>query len=579
MGPETFRRGRLIRHRALLLSVALLLTAAPGALAPRPSDAAQKGLGAAVAPLRLIPTGGSPISVRGLNSYFGSIELGSASDGLVVSNRLPLERYLLGLAEVPLSWPEEALKAQAVAARTYALYTLAQPAGGSAAVYDFDICASVQCQVFSGADVVAPLLGARWRAAVEQTNGQAITYEEQPILARYHSTSGGQTLDNPQAFPTEPAFPYLRSVPSPTEQGSPLFRWTVDFPLSRLQRILIEGGMWDQGLGRLVEVGSRPSSSGLHYPDLVLRGRSRSSVVTAEEFRTMARDVAPRLFPADYPSLGPTSSGRLPETLPSNRIDVFTRGKTVRVIGRGWGHGVGMSQWGAHGLASRGADYLEILTHYYTGVEVGRVEDPGPIEVGVAWARPSVTVDGEFKIVDGRGHTLVKDGIGSWNFRWAGAGVVEIDPPQGYGLPLTVGIVKAPKRVQVGESVYLTVALSRPARVRTVTKADTAYEDPGVRIAAAGRRRIVWPAPLEEGLFSVRVEARAGPTRSRTRPVEIEVFSKPLDSGPAADVAADGDDSESPSGGASGLLIAVSVAAAVAGLLVVSGWVRRRMQP
>lgn len=574
MGLEALRRGRLIRYRSCLLLAALLL-----ALAPVPGEAARKELGAAVAPLRLIPTGGSPISVRGLNSYFGSIELGSASDGLVVSNRLPLERYLLGLAEVPLSWPAEALKAQAVAARTYALYTLAQPAGGSAAVYGFDICASVQCQVFSGADVVAPLLGARWRAAVEQTAGQAITYQGRPILARYHSTSGGQTLDNPQAFPTEPAFPYLRSVPSPTEQGSPLFRWIVDFPLPRLQRILSEGGMWEPGLGRLIEVGSRPSSAGFHYPDLVFRGRDGSRVVTAEEFREMARDVAPRLFPSDYPSLGPTSSGRLPETLPSNRIDVFTRGRVVRVIGRGWGHGVGMSQWGAHGLASRGADYLQILTHYYTGVEVSRLDDPGPIEVGVAWAQPSVTVDGEFMIVDGRGHTLVKDGIGSWNFRWAGAGVVEIDPPEGYGLPLTVGIVKAPKRVQVGESVYLTVALSRPARVRTVTKAATAYEDPGVRIAAAGRRRIVWPAPLEEGRFSVSVEARAGPTRSRTRPVEIEVFSKPLDSGPAADVAAESDGSDSSPGVPSTLLIALGVAAGLVVLLVVRGWVRRRMQP
>ncbi|MFP5352389.1 MAG: SpoIID/LytB domain-containing protein [Actinomycetota bacterium] len=569
MGTQAFRRGRLIRLRACLLLGALLV-----ALAPVPVEAARKELGAAVAPLRLIPTGSSPISVRGLHGYFGSIELGAASDGIVVSNRLPLERYLLGLAEVPLSWPEEALKAQAVAARTYALYTLAQPSGGSAAVYGFDICASVQCQVFSGADVVAPLLGARWRAAVEQTAGQAVTYQGSPILARYHSTSGGQTLDNPQAFPTEPAYPYLRSVPSPTEQASPLFRWTVDFPLKRLQRILSAGGMWEPQLGRLVEVGSRPSSSGFHYPDLVLRGRKGSHVVTAEEFRTMVREVAPRLYPGNYPSLGPTSSGRLPETLPSNRIDAFTRAGTVRVIGRGWGHGVGMSQWGAYGLASRGASYLEILTHYYTGVEVGSVDDPGPIEVGVAWARPSVTVDGEFEIVDGRGRTLVKDGIGSWTFHWAGAGVVEIDPPQGYGLPLTVGIVKAPKRVQVGESVYLTVALSRPARVRTVTKAATAYQDPGVRIAAAGRRRIVWPAPLEEGRFSVRVEARAGSTRSRTRPVEIEVFSKPLAAEPESPEDRPRSEGE---GSMPWVPLAAGAAAILLGLAVAAG-VRRRMQ-
>ena len=79
--------------------------------------------------------------------------LDSANDGLVVTNRLGLEKYLLGLNEVPTDWPTEALKAQAVAARTYALWTLAQPPGGSAAIYGFDICASIECQVFSGAAV------------------------------------------------------------------------------------------------------------------------------------------------------------------------------------------------------------------------------------------------------------------------------------------------------------------------------------------------------------------------------------------------------------------------------------------
>lgn len=569
MGVETFRRGGLARRRrSVAVAAALLL------LVPAPAGAARKELGAAVAPLKLVPRGSEVISVGGLHAYFGSIEIAAAPDGLVVSNRLPLERYLLGLAEVPLDWPTEALKAQAVAARTYALYTLSQPPGGSAATYGFDICASVQCQVFSGADVVAPLLGVRWRGAVEATEGEAVVFEGRPILARYHSTSGGQTLDNPQAFPDEPAYPYLRSVPSPTEQASPLFRWSVEFPLGRLQRILTRGGMWEATFGKLVEVYSRPSASGFHYPDLVFRGRSGRTVVTAEEFRTMARDVAPRLFPDEYPSAAPTASGRLPETLPSNRIEVATAGRIVRIEGRGWGHGVGMSQWGAHGLALDGWSYREILTHYYTGVELARLEDPGPIEVGLDWGRSSVTVDGEFKVIDGRGRTLVGNALGTWTFNHAGAGAVEIDPPRGYGLPLRVGIVRAPERVEVGESVYLTVALSRPARVRTVTEAATAYEDPGVRIAAAGRRRIVWPAPLEEGRFRVRVEARAGPTRVRTRPVEIVVFSKPVEQD------APSDDPGSESGGPGGfplLWIGAGIVGVAALILLVAAQGRRRM--
>lgn len=569
MGVEAIRRGRLggLRRSFGVALVALLL-------APGPVGSAERELGAAVAPVKLVPSGSSPISVAGLHNYFGSIEIGAAGDGLVISNRLPLERYLLGLAEVPLNWPTEALKAQAVAARTYALYTLSQPPGGSAATYGFDICASVQCQVFSGADVVAPLLGARWRSTVAETEGEAIVYQGRPILARYHSTSGGQTLDNPQAFPPEPAYPYLRSVPSPDEAASPLFRWTADFSLRRLQRIMVAGDMWPEGSGRLLEVRSRPSSSGFHYPDLVFRGRNGTVVVTAEEFRSMARDVAPDLFPDRYPSAGPTAGGRLPETLPSNRVDVTTRGRTVRVAGRGWGHGVGMSQWGAHGLANRGASYHQILTHYYTGVEIARVDDPGAIEVGVDWARSSVVVQGEFEVVDGRGRTLVEDALGTWTFNWGGSGVVEIDPPRGYGLPLQVGIVRAPKRVEVGESVYLTVALSRPARVRTVTRAETAYEDPGVRVAAAGRRRIVWPAPLEEGRFKVQVEARAGPTRIRTRPVEIEVFAKPLEEPTAA---GNSETEREARGGSVWLWLVAGTAAVLIASLLVAALGRRRM--
>ena len=545
---------------ALLVLVVLPLDAGIG-------TAQTKKLGAAVAPLRLVPTGGSPLRIGGLHSYFGTIELGSASDGLVVSNRLPLERYLLGLAEVPLTWPEEALKAQAVAARTYALYTLRRPPGGSAADYGFDICASVQCQVYSGADVVAPVTGARWRDAVAETEGVSVLYEGEPILARYHSTSGGQTLDNPQAFPEEPAFPYLLGVPSPTEEGSPLFRWTVDFPLRRMQELLREGGFFPAANGKLRDVRSRPSSEGFHYPDLVFTGSDSTSRATAEEVRTVLRDLAPRMFPGDYPSRGSTSTGRLPEVLPSNRLAAFTMDRVVRVIGRGWGHGVGMSQWGAHGLASRGATYSEILGHYYTGVSVGEFPDPGPIEVGLDWARDEVTVAGGFKIVDGRGRTLVADGLGDWTFRWAGAGVVSIDPPQGFGLPLQVGLVDAPSRVEVGDTVFLTVALSRPAKVRTVTQAPTAYDDPGVRVAKAGRQRIMWPAPLEEGRFDVLVEARTGAARSRTRSVEIEVFSKPTgeDTAAGAATAAEGERKDTepvrfP------ILLAVSLAAAVVGI-------------
>jgi stage II sporulation protein D len=512
-------RPSLTRSAALVALTALFsLSIHPAAPAQTP-----KRLGAAVSPLRLVPSGDAPLQVAGLHGYLGSLEITAAGDGLLLTNRLPLERYLLGLAEVPLNWPFEALKAQVVAARTYALYTLGQPPGGSAATYGFDICASVDCQVYAGADIALGAGGKRWRAAVEETQGQAILFEGSPILARYHSTSGGRTLDNPQAFPEERAYPYLQGVTSTTEEGSPLYRWTTEFPLKRMQTLIQAAGLWGEDKGRLQEVSSRPSSAGFHYPDLVFEGERGRLVATAEEIRDLLRDLAPQMFPAAYPAAAATGSGRLPEVFPSNRIDVFTARHRVRVIGRGWGHGVGMSQWGAHGLALRGASYADILTHYYTGVALGELDDPGPIEVGLDWARLSLQVSGEFDIVDGRGRKLVDRALGTWRFDHAGEGAVAIDPPKGFGLPLEVGLVRAPETVGIGEPIYLTVALSRPARVRTVTSPPADYEDPGAKITSAGRRRIVWYAPLEPGTFEVRVEAKAGGAVSRTRSVAVEV--------------------------------------------------------
>ena len=497
--------------------------------------AGRKDLGAAVAPIRLEATGSARISIAGLNSYLDTIELDAAGSGVVVSNRIRLERYLLGLAEVPTSWPAEALKAQVIAARTYALWTLAQGRTGEASIYGYDICATVQCQVFAGAEVLQTPDGDRWRAAVAATEGQTILYKGEPILARYHSTSGGRTIDNEDAFPGEPAYPYLKSVSSTTEDASPLYHWRVTFKIGEIEAMLRRSGLWATPQ-RLVRVRNVPGSA-FYNPDVVFEGEGGARLVrTADEFRDVARDLAPAMFPGRYPSAWNTTSGVLPETLPSERYSTTTNGKTVVFNGTGWGHGTGMSQWGAHGLAQQGASYADILGHYYTGTSVGIVDQPPAFEVGIQTGAPSVTASGAFRIVDGRGKTLVPRALGTWRFSVAGPGAVAIEPPQGYGLPLEVGIVRAPKMVLVGEPAYLTVALSRPARIRTETaESPTGYRDPGVSIKDAGRRRVVWLAPLEEGTYKVRVNARAGPTAKRSEAVEIRVTSGELEAPDAAE--------------------------------------------
>lgn len=503
---------------------------------PRFASAAPKRdkdrFGAVVGPIRLVPTSRQPIEVAGHHSFFGTVELGSFGDGLAVINDLPFERYLLGLNEVPVTWPMEALRAQAIAARTYALWTLERPSAGTAAVYGFDICATVQCQVFSGADVLQLPDGHRWTEAVESTAGEVIVYANRPILARYHSTSGGTTLDNSQAFPTERDYPYLQGVSSTTERRAPLYRWRVQFSLPQMQAILARGGIWETSFGRLLEVRTRPSASGLHYPDVIFEGKKGRTFRTAEELRDVVRDLAPAMFPDAYPSPAPTLSGVLPETFPSNRLEIETRRKTVHVLGRGWGHGTGMSQWGAEGLARRGFSYIDILSHYYTGVAITPYETPGRIRVGTATGLSTATITGAFDIVDGTGRTIVKEALGTWTFRYGGSGAVGIVPPRGYSLPLKLGVVTAPKQVAPGKRITLRIALSRPARVRIV--ADPAVErvDPVVR--SAGKTTIAWKAPREPGDYTLRVEAMSRSVKRRSPPLQVVVAEPPAPQEPAA---------------------------------------------
>ena len=532
-GPSHRAGLQPVHHRLIPtvgILVALFLAAIP---APQNSVAAVRGApqrkvpGALVAPVTLVPTTRDPLRT-GEHGFWGNLQLRAAGDGLVVVNKLSLERYLLGLQEVPLTWPDEALKAQAVAARTYALNTLSRPRAGAAATYKFDICASVECQVYSGAEVLGSLGGARWLQAVRETARRAILYDGEPILARYHSTSGGTTFDNGQIYTGDPEYPYLRGVESTLEERSPLYRWRVQFPLRHVQAMLQSAGWWTSG-GRLVNVRSIPSQAGRHYPDLVFRGRSGRLVASAEEFRAMARSFAPSMWPDRYPSEWSTQSGRLPETLPSNRIAVVTRGKKMVVHGRGWGHGVGMSQWGAEGMARRGDSYEEILDHYYTGVEIADYEGPGRISVGLDWAESKVEVAGAFKIIDGRGRTILAEALGEWTFIYSGVGTVAIDPPRGFGLPLRVGIVRAPASVAPGTVATVTVALSGPARVRATTEggADTGPAD----VAGAGRHDVRWRAPEEPGSYSVRVEASAGRAERLSEVVEIAVREPSQDPG------------------------------------------------
>ena len=220
------------------------------------------------APMRV--TAGTPITIAGKGAYHGAFEFRPAGSGVNVVNDVPLDEYVQGVVPVesPSSWPLEALKAQAVAARTYAITTSKGGAG-------FEHYADTRSQVYGGVGVEA----ASANEAVRQTRGQLVTYDGAPVVTYFFSTSGGRTenVEN-TSLGTRP-LPWLRSVDDPTDQVSPRHRWgPIRMTLGEAKRKL--GGLV-HGSFRGIEVVQRGASPRVVAADVVgSRGRTRVSGAT-----------------------------------------------------------------------------------------------------------------------------------------------------------------------------------------------------------------------------------------------------------------------------------------------------------
>lgn len=280
---------------------------------------------------------------------------------------MDLEAYIVGVvsAEMPAYYGFEALKAQAVASRTYTLYSMAH--GGCHTNPDADVCTNSKCcQAFSTHERMQNAWGNdyannynRVAQAVMETAGEVIVYDGKLCDALYHACSGGQTEDSENVYAN--ALPYLRGVTSPYEDPMR----TEDVPI---------------GEDALVELITAK------YPD---------SGITAENMR---EEIA---IAESYPSgrvktlrLGRTTiTGKQARSLFGLRSAMFTITWSEDGIvfhTKGYGHGVGLSQNGANGMAKHGSDYREILLHYYTGVTIasygadGITALPTPESTGIA---------------------------------------------------------------------------------------------------------------------------------------------------------------------------------------------------
>ena len=146
---------------------------------------------------------------------------------------------------MPFSWPEAALNAQAIAARTYLAWTLVRGRIGDQRRYDYDICATQLCQVYVGAGAADLADGERWLAAVADTSGEILIHEGRPAQTLYSSSAGTRTRANQDIWGGVPK-PYLQPVDSPEEGVTPYEQWTVEFPTDVFGRIL-RGGGYDVG--------------------------------------------------------------------------------------------------------------------------------------------------------------------------------------------------------------------------------------------------------------------------------------------------------------------------------------------
>lgn len=288
-------------------------------------------------------------SVVAINEFAltGNIDITKNTKGLYrIVNELDIEDYTRAVVgkEMDPRWPAEALKAQAVAVRTYALYRKARPG-----CTDYDLCSTTNSQVFTG--------DGRFREgpalAVEATRGLVLADDGSLAETLYHSSCGGRTEDASSVW--DRRYGYLKSVSCNCVPGSPYDEWTKGVTKDELTGILSDGGY---GTGRV--------------RSLTVSGRTSSGRVKAVRADTTTGPV----------DIKANELRRLMgySRLPSTYFVINRAGDGFTFTGSGSGHGVGMCQWGAREMADDGKQYYEILSHYYPGLKIigmDRLKDGG----------------------------------------------------------------------------------------------------------------------------------------------------------------------------------------------------------
>jgi stage II sporulation protein D len=306
----------------------------------------------------------SPAEIDGIikvngKQYRGKIQISSSSNSVDIINVLNLEDYVKGVLarEMPLGKNEEnleALKALAICVRTYASQKVRD------GKINFDLYADTRDQVYGGVDAESPLSN----KAAEETKNFTLKYGSSQATIFYHSTCGGYTESSQNVF-TKEAVPYLTSIKDGSEpycRISPRFEWTETYSKELIISRLKNYSLLDNSNYRLDDISilSRFNSGRVNEVEIRVvgnNGTKKSILIKGNEIRSILR----------------TSDGKM--ILWSTMFDLSIRSGSIVLNGKGFGHGVGLCQWGAIELSRRGWTYKEILNHYYPGTLVGRVND------------------------------------------------------------------------------------------------------------------------------------------------------------------------------------------------------------
>ncbi|MDF2590638.1 MAG: SpoIID/LytB protein [Clostridia bacterium] len=332
----------------------------------------------------------TPVISFGTLKYRGVLFLKRVAAGHInIYNELLFEQYLYGVvpAEMPNSWHIEALKAQAVAARNYGIINI-----GRHTADGFDVCNGTHCQAYRGFGHENP----RTNQATDETKGKLVLYNDKVIPTYFHSSSGGRTENSENVWST--VLPYMKGVDDKYGLGSPYDNWTKQYNKKDIQTKLLANSI---DVGEINDIVPLTISENGRVTCLEVRGTKGNAKLDKEKIRTIlgSSDIKSTWYKittdADMSVIN-SVTGKSETARPGSLYVMSANGvsklsttnnkvylkdqvalssmsvipQTYLFAGKGWGHGLGMSQYGAKGMAEAGFNFIQILEHYYTGTKV-----------------------------------------------------------------------------------------------------------------------------------------------------------------------------------------------------------------